>query len=79
LRTIIRKQTIEAILATDMIRHFDITSALQERIKESENASRDELKLGGSPNDRKLFIQTLLHSVDLGNVTLPFRLCEKWA
>merc|ERR1711964_537674 len=42
--------------------------------------STDEnLKLGCHANDRKLFIQTLLHSVDLGNVTLPFRLCEKWA
>lgn len=78
-----RKRMVNAILATDKAKFFDILSKLQEA---STNLSRGGG--AGSPSaikeqlaklDRSFVEMALMHAADVAFPLLPFDLCFKWA
>mmetsp|Transcript_62271 Transcript_62271/g.71403 ORF Transcript_62271/g.71403 Transcript_62271/m.71403 type:complete len:445 (-) Transcript_62271:658-1992(-) len=93
-----RKTIIECILATDMVKHNDLTANLRYRVKKypftetldfevkypektvldiDENDDRP-LQLDNQ-KDRRLVLNCLCHSVDVGNQCFEFELSQKWS
>ena len=67
-----RKTTIQAILHTDMVHHFEII----EKLSGLDPASPFDVN---DPFDRVSLVGTLVHSADISNPLLPdFQLVEKW-
>ncbi|EER10832.1 3',5'-cyclic-nucleotide phosphodiesterase, putative [Perkinsus marinus ATCC 50983] len=68
-----RKTTINAILATDMKVHFDLTTKLQEL-----GASLGEIDYE-SPENRILVHKCVVHAADISNPVLPTDLYKNWS
>lgn len=83
----VRKLMVEAVLHTDMARHFAIVSKAEvfgELNKEAiaQAARGDEAacaKLRASAEDRLFFANLLLHAADISNPTKPKAVQDKWA
>ena len=71
MKTYFRKHIINAILATDMSSHQELTRAVSLELNaDSYSASNEE--------HRALLGHALLHASDLSNPTLDFDLAEQW-
>nr|CCA18852.1 3'5'cyclic nucleotide phosphodiesterase putative [Albugo laibachii Nc14] len=69
---LIRKSIINAILATDMQNHANMVASLHEKFKPGVFQPTDE-------SHKELLINTIVHSADLSNPTLPYDLHIRWS
>lgn len=65
----VRQDIISCILATDMAQHFTALSKLETRLGTTEFTAAD----------RVLFMETLVHTADISNVTKPWDLAYRWS
>ena len=73
-RKSVRKLIIDAILATDMAKHFAMIGDMNARFDEI-----DEAPLGSKDDDKKNLANLLIHSADLCNATKSFDVLYKWS
>ncbi|CEM01814.1 unnamed protein product [Vitrella brassicaformis CCMP3155] len=75
----LRKRIVNAILATDMAKHFDIVKDLKE-IKAAEMRGEEgRPTITGVSDVYQLYEMSLMHAADISNPTLPFYLYREWA
>ena len=70
--TEVRRNVIDAILATDMKHHFELTVKVKQK-------SDFSLLSRSNVGDRLLLITSVLHAADIGNVVLPPQRSLKWS
>lgn len=66
-----RKLIVDAVLATDMVVHFDLVKNFNDKV-----AAESDINAWG---DRTLLYQMLIHLADIGNPSRPFPLARAWA
>lgn len=77
----VRKIIIEAILHTDMVKHFGMVSRMEifYELHASEIHADCGTKLFDDPDDRHFLFALILHSADVSNPVRPLNISEKWA
>jgi hypothetical protein len=65
-----RRVVIQAILATDMKIHFELTANIQKLVGVDDMSSNE---------NRKIVLQSIVHSADLANPVMGTKSCYEWA
>lgn len=74
----IREKVVEAVLATDMARHFEFVDRFSARCSKTETSpftegtKEDRLAQKSSKADRRMLIQAFVHMADLSHVCRPW-------
>lgn len=76
-RQLLRKMTIDMVLATDMSKHMGLLADLKTMV-ETKKVAGSGVLLVDSYNERIQILQNLLHCADLSNPTKPLHLYKKW-
>eukprot|EP01137_Pigoraptor_chileana_P036750 Opistho-2@32871 len=83
-----RKKIVDAVLNTDMARHFVLVSKLQAFVTENELSSdsaafgsrvNPRKKLQLSEDQRQFVVSILLHNADISNPCKPWDISKKWS
>ena len=81
----LRKRIISQILATDMVRHGEITTLIRSKIKawkdDGDKQSRFNLLSGNEKtkfDEQQLLLNYLIHMADLGHNTKRFEISKTW-
>lgn len=77
----VRKLIIEAIMHTDMTKHFPMMSKLEIMIQLQADTDQQIQKscFGQSQEDRLLLLSMILHAADISNPVRPITIASKWA
>lgn len=76
-RQLLRKMSIDMVLATDMSKHMGLLADLKTMV-ETKKVAGSGVLLVDSYNERIQILQNLLHCADLSNPTKPLHLYKKW-
>uniref|UniRef100_A0A0N5AZB7 3',5'-cyclic-AMP phosphodiesterase n=1 Tax=Syphacia muris TaxID=451379 RepID=A0A0N5AZB7_9BILA len=76
-RKLLRKMTIDMVLATDMSKHMSLLADLKTMVEAKKVAGSSVLTLEKYP-DRIQVLQSMIHLADLSNPTKPIDLYRSW-
>ena len=76
-RQLLRKMSIDMVLATDMSKHMSLLADLKTMV-ETKKVAGSGVLLVDSYTERIQILQNLLHCADLSNPTKPLNLYKKW-
>lgn len=76
-RKLLRKMTIDMVLATDMSKHMSLLADLKTMVEAKKVAGSSVLTLEKYP-DRIQVLQSMIHLADLSNPTKPIELYQIW-
>lgn len=76
-RQLLRKMSIDMVLATDMSKHMSLLADLKTMV-ETKKVAGSGVLLVDSYTERIQILQNLLHCADLSNPTKPLHLYKKW-
>ena len=77
----VRKLIIDAIMHTDMTKHFPMMSRLEMMIqlRATNDEQIESSCFGQSQEDRLLLLSMILHAADISNPVRPITIASKWA
>ena len=73
-RAQMRKMMIQSILMTDMASHFELAKKLEAKVADDQVAFSKDV-----PEDKQLLLDLIVHSCDIGGMTLPVPIALKWS
>jgi hypothetical protein len=78
---IVRKKIVDAVLATDMSRHFELCGDMAKLLRdfELEDAMKTRRRVQLPEDSRQTLVRVLLHNADISNPAKPWDLSKRWS